>query len=91
MKYLIVGLGNIGNDYKETRHNIGFQIIDQIAKSSALSFEQERYGFVARSKYKGRTFVFLKPTTYMNLSGKAVKYWLEKEKLAPENEKNINQ
>lgn len=85
MKYLIVGLGNIGEEYNDTRHNIGFQVLDQIANKSELSFDLQRYGFVTKTKYKGRTYIFLKPSTYMNLSGKAVKYWLDKEKLSPNN------
>ncbi len=85
MKYLIAGLGNIGAEYKNTRHNIGFQILDAFAEASNISFNDKRYGFVAEYKYKSRTCVFLKPTTYMNLSGRAVNYWLQKEKIALEN------
>ncbi|MBN2635923.1 MAG: aminoacyl-tRNA hydrolase [Prolixibacteraceae bacterium] len=85
MKYLIAGLGNIGPEYKNTRHNIGFQILDALAEASNISFSDHRYGFTAEYKYKGRTFILLKPTTYMNLSGRAVDYWLKKEKLAVEN------
>ena len=85
MKYLIAGLGNIGAEYKNTRHNIGFQILDAFAEASNISFNDKRYGFVAEYKYKSRTFVFLKPTTYMNLSGRAVNYWLQKEKIPLEN------
>ena len=81
MKYLIAGLGNIGPEYKNTRHNIGFQILDALAEASNISFSDKRYGFVAEYKFKGRTFILLKPTTYMNLSGRAVNYWLQKEKI----------
>src|SRR6056297_241362 len=81
MKYLIVGLGNIGVEYKETRHNVGFKVLDAFAKASNISFSDKRYGAVATTKFKGRTFVLLKPSTYMNLSGKAVNYWLKKEKI----------
>src|SRR6056297_3844647 len=81
MKYLIVGLGNIGDEYKETRHNVGFKVLDAFAKASNISFSDKRYGAVATTKFKGRTFVLLKPSTYMNLSGKAVNYWLKKEKI----------
>ncbi len=81
MKYLIAGLGNIGPEYKNTRHNIGFQILDALAEASNISFNDKRYGFVAEYKFKARTFVLLKPTTYMNLSGRAVNYWLQKEKI----------
>ena len=79
MKYLIAGLGNIGPEYKNTRHNIGFQILDALAGASNISFSDKRYGFIAEYKYKARNFILLKPTTYMNLSGKAVAYWLQKE------------
>ena len=79
MKYLIAGLGNIGAEYKNTRHNIGFQILDALARASNISFTDKRYGFVAEYKYKARTFILLKPTTYVNLSGRAVAYWLQKE------------
>ena len=81
MKYLIAGLGNIGPEYKNTRHNIGFQILDALAEASNISFNDKRYGFVAEYKFKARTFILLKPTTYMNLSGRAVNYWLQKEKI----------
>ena len=79
MKYLIAGLGNIGAEYKNTRHNIGFQILDALTGASNISFNDKRYGFVAEYKYKARTFILLKPTTYMNLSGRAVAYWMQKE------------
>ena len=81
MKYLIAGLGNIGPEYKNTRHNIGFQILDALAGASNISFNDKRYGFVAEYKFKGRTFILLKPNTYMNLSGRAVNYWMQKEKI----------
>ena len=81
MKFLIAGLGNIGPEYKNTRHNIGFQILDTLGSATNSSFNDKGYGFVAEYKYKGRTFILLKPTTYMNLSGRAVNYWLQKEKI----------
>ncbi|WNH08822.1 aminoacyl-tRNA hydrolase [Thalassobellus suaedae] len=84
-KYLIVGLGNIGEKYANTRHNIGFKILDYFAKEEDLTFETQKLGDVTTYKLKGRTFVFLKPNTYMNLSGKAVLYWLTKEKIPLEN------
>lgn len=84
-KYLIVGLGNIGEKYAATRHNIGFKILDEIASKEAVSFESEKLGAIATFKFKGRTFILLKPSTYMNLSGKAVKYWLTKENIPMEN------
>lgn len=85
MKYLIVGLGNIGDDYKDTRHNIGFTVLDAMAQASNTSFTDSRYGAVSRLKYKGRELVLLKPSTYMNLSGNAVSYWLKKENIPVEN------
>ena len=84
-KFLIVGLGNIGDKYENTRHNIGFKILDYFAKQEDLSFETQKLGNVATYKIKGRTFILLKPNTYMNLSGKAVLYWLTKEKIPLEN------
>ena len=81
MKYLIVGLGNIGEDYAGTRHNIGFDILDALAKASSSFFSPDRLGDIASFKAKGKTFILLKPSTYMNLSGKAVNYWLQKEKI----------
>ena len=81
MKYLIVGLGNIGPEYQNTRHNIGFKVLDAVAKASNAVFEDMRYGAVATVKLKGRTLILLKPNTYMNLSGKAVSYWMQKEKI----------
>lgn len=85
MKYLIVGLGNIGAEYEHTRHNIGFDIADAFVKKHGGSFREDRLADVAEVKWKGRTFVVIKPTTYMNLSGKAVKYWMDKEKVPLEN------
>ncbi|WP_304999074.1 aminoacyl-tRNA hydrolase [Phocaeicola sartorii] len=81
MKYLIVGLGNIGNEYAETRHNIGFRVLDALAKASNLVFEDKRYGAVTSLSLKGRQLVLLKPSTYMNLSGNAVRYWMNKENI----------
>jgi PTH1 family peptidyl-tRNA hydrolase len=81
VKYLIAGLGNIGAEYKNTRHKIGFQILDALAGASNISFNDKRYGFVSEYKYKARTFILLKPTTYVNLSGRAVAYWLQKESI----------
>ena len=80
MKYLIVGLGNIGPEYQDTRHNIGFNVLDAFAKASNAVFEDMRYGAVCEMKLKGRTTVLLKPNTYMNLSGKAVSYWMQKKR-----------
>lgn len=85
MKYLIVGLGNIGAEYEHTRHNIGFDIADAFVEKHGVSFRADRLADVAEVKWKGRTFVVIKPTTYMNLSGKAVKYWMDKEKVPLEN------
>lgn len=84
-KFLIVGLGNIGSEYANTRHNIGFKILDYIANQEGISFQTVKLGEVAELKIKGRTILLLKPNTYMNLSGKAVKYWLEKENIEKEN------
>ena len=84
-KFLIVGLGNIGDKYTNTRHNIGFKIVDEVAQEHKTSFETEKLGDVATFRFKGRTFVLLKPSTFMNLSGKAVKYWMDKEKIPLEN------
>ena len=81
MKYLVAGLGNIGEEYAHTRHNIGFDILDALAGVSNISFKDRRYGFVAEMKFRARTYVLLKPSTYMNLSGNAVRYWLRKEKI----------
>lgn len=85
MKYLIAGLGNIGKEYENTRHNIGFKILDALAGASNVVFSDNRYGFVAEMKYKARTFILLRPTTYMNLSGRAVYYWLKKEEIPLDN------
>ena len=85
MKYLIAGLGNIVSEYSNTRHNIGFIVLDALSKASNISFNDARYGSVAEVKHKGRTFILLKPSTYMNLSGKAISYWLQKEKIPVEN------
>ncbi len=85
MKYLVAGLGNIGFEYAHTRHNIGFDILDALAGASNISFKDKRYGFVSEMKYRARTYILLKPSTYMNLSGNAVRYWLKKEKLPVEN------
>jgi peptidyl-tRNA hydrolase, PTH1 family len=79
VKYLIVGLGNIGEEYRNTRHNIGFWILDALARASNISFSDKRYGAVAEMKYAGKTFILLKPNTFMNLSGRAVQYWMQKE------------
>ena len=81
MKYLIVGLGNIGSEYAGTRHNIGFRVLDALAKASNLVFEDKRYGAVASLSMKGQQLVLLKPSTYMNLSGNAVRYWMNKENI----------
>jgi peptidyl-tRNA hydrolase, PTH1 family len=81
LKYLIVGLGNIGIDYQDTRHNIGFNVLDALASASNISFEDKRYGLISEYKFKGRTFILLKPTTYMNKSGLALNYWLQNTKI----------
>jgi PTH1 family peptidyl-tRNA hydrolase len=84
-KFLIVGLGNIGVEYSETRHNIGFKVLDALAKKEDFDFTPARLGFIATFKLKGRSILLLKPSTYMNLSGKALKYWMDKEKVPLEN------
>ena len=84
-KYLIVGLGNIGKEYHNTRHNIGFKILDYLAKVESLTFETQKLGALTTYKFKGRTFILLKPSTFMNLSGKSVLYWLTKERIPIEN------
>jgi PTH1 family peptidyl-tRNA hydrolase len=84
-KFLIVGLGNIGAEYVNTRHNIGFKVLDFLAKKESLDFQTVKLGTLAEYKTKGRTLLLLKPNTYMNLSGKAVQYWMEKEKIEKEN------
>jgi len=81
MKYLIVGLGNPGLQYAQTRHNIGFDILDRLAKDASSIFETERHANRAELKYKGRKLILIKPNTFMNLSGKAIQYWLQKEKI----------
>lgn len=85
MKYLIVGLGNIGQEYQGTRHNIGFRILDALAEASNISFTTERYGDVGRGRLRNKQLVLLKPSTYMNLSGNAVRYWKTKENIELEN------
>lgn len=85
MKYLIFGLGNIGPEYHNTRHNIGFKILDALAEASNISFAPNRYASTAEYKFKSRSFILIKPTTYMNLSGKAVNYWMQKAKVPVEN------
>ena len=80
-KYLIVGLGNPGREYEMTRHNTGFMVVDELADKLGATFEDKRYGFVAETSIKGRKVFILKPTTYMNLSGNAVRYWLQKENI----------
>jgi PTH1 family peptidyl-tRNA hydrolase len=84
-KFLIVGLGNIGAEYANTRHNIGFKILDALAEMEKIKFATDKLGDIATFKFKGRTFILLKPSTYMNLSGKSLKYWMEKEKIPQEN------
>jgi len=84
-KFLIVGLGNIGEQYSNTRHNVGFAVLNHFALKENLTFETQKLGDRALYKFKGRTFILLKPSTFMNLSGKAIKYWLEKEKIPLEN------
>ncbi|MBO5471197.1 MAG: aminoacyl-tRNA hydrolase [Bacteroidales bacterium] len=85
MNYLIVGLGNIGVEYANTRHNMGFMVLDAWAQASNIVFESGRYGYTATVSFKGRKFTLLKPSTYMNLSGKAVRYWMNELKLPLEN------
>ena len=85
MKYLIVGLGNIGDEYRNTRHNIGFMVLDALAKASNIVFKDGRYGATATLSVKGRQLLLLKPSTYMNLSGNAVRYWMQQEKIPLEN------
>ncbi|MFN3137992.1 MAG: aminoacyl-tRNA hydrolase [Allomuricauda sp.] len=84
-KFLIVGLGNIGAEYEDTRHNIGFKVLDFLAEQESFTFESAKLGAVGTFKHKGRSLICLKPSTYMNLSGKAVKYWLDKENIPMEN------
>ncbi len=85
MKYLIAGLGNIGSEYHYTRHNIGFRVLDALAKASNIVFTDKRYGETTELKVKGKTLLLLKPSTYMNLSGNAIRYWLQAEKIPVEN------
>jgi PTH1 family peptidyl-tRNA hydrolase len=85
MKFLIAGLGNIGMEYDSTRHNIGFEVADTFVIKHGGNYTLDRHAFVAEVKWKGKTFVVIKPTTFMNLSGKAIKYWMDKEKIAMEN------
>jgi peptidyl-tRNA hydrolase, PTH1 family len=85
MKFLIVGLGNIGTEYDATRHNIGFEVADTFVIKNDGSYSLDRHAFMSEIKWKGKTFIVIKPTTFMNLSGKAVKYWLDKEKIPLEN------
>jgi len=84
MKYLIVGLGNPGPEYADTRHNIGFQALDALAGASSVAFSPARYGDRAELRHKGRTFILIKPATFMNLSGKAVRYWMDQENIPAE-------
>lgn len=84
-KFLIVGLGNIGDEYDDTRHNIGFAVLDKLAETQQLKFTTDRLASIAHYKFKGKTIVLVKPSTYMNLSGKAVNYWLQSEKIPLEN------
>ena len=88
-KFLIVGLGNIGDEYADTRHNIGFKIVDFLARKEGVNFETVKLGALAECKFKGRTFLLLKPNTYMNLSGKAVQYWMVKENIPLEKPRQI--
>jgi PTH1 family peptidyl-tRNA hydrolase len=83
MKFLVVGLGNPGEEYQHTRHNIGFDVLDALAAKQGAEWQQQRHGWVAKTTAKGRTLILLKPNTFMNLSGKAVSYWLQAEKLPP--------
>ena len=85
MKHLIAGLGNIGEEYRNTRHNVGFMVLDAAAAASGISFTDSRYGSVATLRHKNAQLVLLKPSTFMNLSGNTVRYWLQKEKITPEN------
>jgi peptidyl-tRNA hydrolase, PTH1 family len=85
MKYLITGLGNIGHEYEDTRHNIGFLVVDLLCQQLEGQWRQDTHGDLAEVKFKGRTLLLLKPNTYMNLSGKAIRYWLQKEKIPIEN------
>ena len=85
MKYLIVGLGNIGSEYDATRHNVGFEVVDYMAEQKEVKWKVDTLGSIAEVKAKGRTYILLKPSTYMNLSGKAVRYWMTKQKIKIDN------
>ena len=85
MKYLIVGLGNIGDEYRGTRHNVGFRVVDALAEAQGATFQDKRYGFVCKTRVKNAELLLLKPSTYMNLSGNAVRYWMQQEKIPVEN------
>jgi len=85
VKYLIAGLGNIGREYDDTRHNIGFEIADELARAAGASFKLEKLALKAEFKFKGRQVILIKPTTYMNLSGKAIRYWMQQEKIKRDN------
>ncbi|MBN2481299.1 MAG: aminoacyl-tRNA hydrolase [Bacteroidales bacterium] len=85
MKYLIAGLGNVGDEYYNTRHNIGFKILDALAEVSGIRFEDKRYGYISEYRYRGRILFLLKPSTYVNLSGRSVHYWLQKKSVPIEN------
>jgi PTH1 family peptidyl-tRNA hydrolase len=85
MKFLIVGLGNIGSEYENTRHNIGFKIVEHLASNAGASFVTGRYAAMCEMRHKGKTFILIKPSTYMNLSGNAVRYWMQEEKISIEN------
>ena len=87
VKYLITGLGNVGAEYNDTRHNVGFDVVDYLAAKYEVSYKSGRYGYTGSFRFKGRTFVLLKPTTYMNLSGQAIRFWLQKEKIKFLNQK----
>ncbi|MFK8101538.1 MAG: aminoacyl-tRNA hydrolase [Saprospiraceae bacterium] len=85
MKFLIVGLGNMGAEYDQTRHNIGFEVLDQLAADAGVSFKNDTLGDLAEFKHKGRTIILLKPSTFMNRSGKALRYWMQKKKIQNDN------
>ena len=85
MKYLIVGLGNIGDEYRGTRHNVGFRVVAALAEAQGATFQDKRYGFICKTRVKNAELLLLKPSTYMNLSGNAVRYWMQQEKIPVEN------
>jgi len=85
MKHLIAGLGNVGDEYRNTRHNVGFMVLDAAAAASGIVFKDSRYGFVASMRHKNAELILLKPSTFMNRSGNAVRYWMQKEKITLEN------